>query len=229
VSLALPFGLALTIFRNLVHRQIMATLPSSQDCKPREIAVFTSSALRSVESVVIPPTFRLYDVSCGFPTRIEILMRFSGFQERPVTMKHAKAPKRTAVNAASEWAVSLYDEDFADDVGSPMSTDLEWIKLALFMYVEHSHFAEDYQLIHALVLILGSDPIWATFLVSLTQMIFLVFPTMACRLLDDAIAIYKTHLIDGQFFAFRQAITRFIAVLSVLPMRYLEQTSRSAS
>jgi hypothetical protein len=40
--------------------------PAISDHEPSDIAVYVPSGLKSVQSVVVPPTFRLSDVGCGF-------------------------------------------------------------------------------------------------------------------------------------------------------------------
>lgn len=234
-----PFGQALVRFREMVHLHIVNNYSEFLEGKgTAEFAVFVPSALAFVQSIVVPPTFRLYDVACGFPTRVEILLLFSKFQDRHIyTKKKDPSVNDAKLAHVEEWTKSLRDWDdeemkavqtaevsFPDAVPCSNPLDVKFLKLILFLNVDRSTFVDYYLKLSIMPIILGNDVDRAAFMIFWTQVLLFVLPEFSFKLFDDIFALFnKLHEMSySQFFTYLHAIARFVDVLSLLPTRYID-------
>ena len=234
-----PFGEALVRFREIVHKHIADNYSGYFEGKgSAEFAVFVPSALAFVQSIVVPPMFRLYDVACGFPTRVEILLLFSKFQDRHIyTKKKDPSVNDAKLAHVEEWTQSLKDwddeemksvnvqpVDFPSTAACANPVEARFLKLILFLNVDVSSFAEYYLKLSVMPIILGQDVERAAFIIFWTQVLLFVLPEFSFKLFDDVFAWYdKLHEMSYcQFFTYLHAIARFVDVLSLLPTRYID-------
>ncbi|EAY17730.1 hypothetical protein TVAG_170440 [Trichomonas vaginalis G3] len=78
------FGLALIQLRNTVTKIIKDLCKNSDfEIKFSKIPKFyVQSFMLSVQTIIVPPKFREFQLACGFPGRIEMLLALSSFQDR---------------------------------------------------------------------------------------------------------------------------------------------------
>lgn len=231
------FGKSLDKFRQMIFDQMKDFLTNDNliEKYPPKLSVFVPSLFVSVQTTVIPPSFRIADIACGFPLRTEILLSYSKFQDQTSYSKTHDLNFKNS-QTATEWsnAFALLFEETPTRCpssikifeGSDCSKNIQmnFAKLILFLNLGISVQVTDEVFHNIMKFILGGNTSLAAFYIMLSQELLLVYPEFSFPLFDD-IFYYIDHKIDmtnEQLFTFMLSITRFVDVLSLLPTRYLD-------
>lgn len=99
-----PFGHALIELRGTITKiiQILCKDPYPTIKTTKIPTVYVQSFMFSVQTIIVPPKFREFHLSCEFPGRIEMLLALSAFQDRTQFQKaggFGKPPDKLVVEA----------------------------------------------------------------------------------------------------------------------------------
>lgn len=237
-DLQTPFGQALNSFRKMVFDQIhdFFTDTSLITDNP-EKAVFVPSVFVSVQTSVIPPSFTVTDISCGFPLRTEILLEFSKFQDQTVYTKDHDL-SFTMTETVTEWSEAFSNLFNSSPMLSPVTLSLykgtdcshdlkmKFSKLILFINPGISVQIPDDIFQYIMKFILGGNLSLSAFYIMLAQELLFIYPDFSFLLFDSIFEAIrnKSQLSNNQYFTLMVTITRFVDVLSLLPTRYLDDS-----
>ncbi|OHT04356.1 hypothetical protein TRFO_28113 [Tritrichomonas foetus] len=232
-----PFGVALDKFRWMVHEEInkIMILEDYVNKGVPNQSIFVPSMIVSVQSTVIPPSYRMVDISCGFPARTEVMLTISKFQEQTSHNKTRDLEFEIS-ETAKEWSnaftglfqtkqekneknIHLYESD-----NTNRNIIMRFAKLLLYLNMGVSVQVPEEKFKYAMKLILCNDLEMASFSLQFSQALLFVYPEFSFTLFDDILGIieYTYTLSIHQKFTFLLSISRFVDVLSLLPTRYID-------
>ena len=100
------FGKSLTEYRLIIKNFIKTFIkyPFESIKKTKLPTIFVPSFMLSVQTIIVPPMFRKYNLSCGFPGRVEILFALSAFQKQNKYEKCKGYTKQKYLSVTDVWA-----------------------------------------------------------------------------------------------------------------------------
>ena len=234
-DLQTTFGIALSKVRNRIYSYFLTytgKLINFYKGKKIDETVFVPSFANMIQNIIVPQAYRLVNISCGFPTRLEVLYAISQSQDFYIFAKsksdhfnHTKqiAQKYSEMNAKISGFPSIFSDDlvkfshpfsFADDI------DIKICKLLPFLAINEYEVS----LPQFFNLIVYIEPIYAGFFLSLAQLFYMSNPSFAFLLIDDIINQNESlsNLTPEQSHTLFHMISRLVDVLGCLPTRYIE-------
>lgn len=235
-DLKTPFGQALTKLRKLAFEKGANLLKSKANKADQGTIFYNQSLLSNMQSVIVPPCFRVGDLLCGFPRRPEIAINLSSLQDQSVFTQAHKIEPDKIPSAVQTWSKMFsfmntigakelkIQMDFTANCPTKDSPSVLFMKLIPFLNIEN--FPADI-LRNAIDQLIFSDVSISSFTLILMQAILLIYPDTTNIIFDKIFEIVDNlgHLTVPQFYSLIFSIGRFMEILYCHKSRKLSDES----
>jgi len=233
------FGQSLTTFRQIIaqiaKKFIIYPFPTIKRTKLPTI--FVPSFMFTVQTIIVPPMFRTYHLSCGFPGRVEILLAISSLQRHQVfkiLKGYTTATYKNVTDAWGQYYQQLTGFD-ALEILKPMefapSDDcskhllIRLLKISLFIgfpILDNSQIGD-----FIISGLLGDDPQLMPFMIVWSQAMIIVYNHLAPVIFSSICNAFDyLHILSSQQqYALYHEMARFLDVYVCLPGRFIDNKS----
>ena len=222
------FGKSLKILRATILDLIKDIVkdPYPQIKTTKLPTIFVPSFMLSVQTIIVPPNFRKFNLACGFPSRVEILLAISVFQDKTQFRKTQKKYADSDQTVVTPWA-TYYENitgfkslrimkpmEFMPSEDTSHNILIRLLKLSLLT----CNIPDDlpFQRLGDFVMcnILGSDSQLMPFMIPWCQAIISLYPPIASDILKSICKVCDNFVVlsSQQHYTFFHSIARFLDI-----------------
>lgn len=238
-DLETSFGCALTRLRLMIYEKSQTLMDDVKRESESRTGVFVPSFLSTLIGTMAPKRYRKYNISCGFPHRIEILIAISNYQR----VRSFVRDKGQHVHSVLTGLVASWSEIYNRLTSSSRKMEYKTLQItgpdtvsdcALVAFLKLIGFTNpgvaynfDKSIGKMIMnLVLSDNASLSSFVIVWTQSLMMIDSSVVFYVFDEVFSLLPSmsEVSLEMFHTFVHSVCRFVDVLSCLPERYLTES-----
>lgn len=233
------FGRALIKIRRTIQDLLREYIPKeiNEISKTNVPTIYVPSLMFSIQTVIVPRMFKSFNMACGFPSRVEILLAISQLQYQNEFRRKKDYNNQSNESLIESWSIyyqSLTNSnvtmtkgkmDFKDMDDCSDNIIIRLLKLTLLTYFSYSDDFDPFDPALLVSFAFGNDPQLVTFMIIFCQALIAVNNDRALNLFKAIQKVFDkfTIISSQQQYTYFYILSRLLDIYVCLPGRKIEK------